>query len=159
MFYTVPAADVATTGSADTFKTIAAILVADTAGHRARLRRLTIGFADNTPADAQVSFQVKRILDVSAGGAGTSTAVTPGKVDPGTPASLVSAGKNFTVEPTAYETDPLWTDDLNTRGGVVIEWNEDDAPRVTQDMLLGVLAAPRAAAAQQVTVTMEVEQY
>jgi len=159
MQYLLPAADIATAAVADTFKTIAALRIPDTTGLRGKLMRLLVSFADDAAADQMVAVQVKRIADVSAGSAGTATSVTLAKRDPGSAASRLQAYRNFTVEPTTYETEPLYCVELNSRAGVHDLWLPDDALVATQDMMLGILMAPRAAEARQVTVLAHVMEY
>jgi len=162
MRYSLTFDDVATGTVADTFTTFAAIIVADTAGHRCRLRSLCIGPSDDAPADLNVGIKLARIADVSGGSAGTGTAVTTanmGKIDPGTPASLMSGKRDFTAEPTAYETEPLFAMGMNARGGLIKEWSEDGAPVVTQDQLLGLLACPRTTTAVKLSGSLEFEIY
>jgi hypothetical protein len=140
--------NVATGAVADTIKTMLSIIVADTAGHRCALRGLNVGFADDAPADRNVAIQIKRIEDVSAGTAGTKTAVAVAdiaKMDPGSIAPLMSGGRNYTVEPTAYDAEELFAQDLNDRGGIVKEWDFEDAPKFIADQLCGLCAAPRTA--------------
>lgn len=164
MIYRLPFDDIVTGAVADTFKTLAAILVADTAGHRVRLRNLIVGFAQDTPPDVPVALKIGRIADASAGTAGTagntvSTANMP-KVDPGSIACLMTGPRAYSVEPTAYETEPLWSDDLNAHNGIIMPWPDpDERPRATQDMLIALLAAPRTAVAVAVSGTLEFEMY
>jgi hypothetical protein len=157
--FVVPFDNVATGAAADTYKTMAAIRVADTAGHRVRLRALHVGPADDAPVDKCLAIKISRVADVSAGGAGTSTAVTPAKKDVASTAALASAGKNYTVEPTTYETEALWQGAINSRGAISMVWSADDAPVVGQDALVGVLMAPRDAAAVTVSGSLEFEEF
>jgi hypothetical protein len=62
-----------------------------------------------TPADNSSEWQLLRYT-----AAGTSTVVTPEKVDSGDPAATATCGKNHTVEPT-YGTVPLLDIALNQR--------------------------------------------
>ena len=160
-FYKVPFKDVETGAVADTYMTVCSIIVADTAGHRCRLRSLQVGPSAATPTDLNVDIVVGRIADVSAGAAGTpgdtvSAANTP-KVDPGSVASLMTSGRDYSVEPTAYETEYLWEVGVNSRGLFIKEWAAIDAIVATQDMLLGILAAPRAATLVAITGSIEYE--
>jgi len=163
MRFTVSFEDLATSASADTFITLAALICADTAGLRARLRKLTISFADDTPQNANAAFQIKRIADVSAGTAGTAgttigTSSVP-KVDDQSADSPASAKLAYSAEPTTYETYPLWRGEGNALGGVIREWGERDAPTIQRDQHLGLLAAPRAASALRISGTLEFEQF
>lgn len=156
--FVATAEDVATSASADTYITILGLLLADTIGFRARLRKLSVGCADGTPVDKALAIQVKRVDDVSAGGAGTATALTEDAKwsDPHTP--NVAASKTYTVEPTTYG-QPLWHIELNARGSIVMAWDAEDAPVIERDQLLGILVAPRDAAARQVSVHAEWEEF
>lgn len=152
--------NVATGAVADTFTTLAAIVAADTAGYRARLLSLTIGPADDAPVDKNVAVKLCRVDDVSAGGAGTATTVSGAnmaKADSESAASVISGGHTYTVEPTTYGTYPLWVGAFNARGGLVKHWDREDAPVIQRDQLLGLLAAPRDAAAITLSGTMEFE--
>ena len=73
MFYTIQRESQQTGAVADTFITSIAIIVADTAGHRMRIRELH-GFPDDaTPVDEPILVRMQRIPDLSAGSAGTSS--------------------------------------------------------------------------------------
>ena len=163
MRYTLPFNDVATGAVGDTFKTFASIIVADTAGHRCRIRSLQIGPSTDIPSDTNVAVQIKRVADVSAGTAGSSgdtiSAANMPKVDPGSRAAVVSAARNYSAEPTVYEDEALFHMDMNVRGGFIKEWDADAAPRATQDQLLGLLVAPRDGAIKNLSGTIEIEEY
>jgi hypothetical protein len=158
MRFTVPFEEVATGAVANTYKTIAAIRAADTAGYRFRLRRLQLGNSEDTPQDLAVGIALKRVDDVSAGGAGTSTAVTPLQVDSLSRAAVCTAGKNYTVEPTTYG-NPLWEMELNCRNSLDIVWTEEEAPVVNRDQLLGLLICPRTAVARTFSGCLEFEEF
>jgi len=160
MMYSMVFDDLATGTTADVFKTAASLIVADTVGHRCRLRSLNIGPSDDVPADQNITVKVSRIADVSAGTAGTKTAVTTAnmaKKDPGSVDSLVSGGVNYTAEPTTYENESLFTQDMNARGGFLKEWSAKTAPIFTQDSLCGILVAPRATTAVRFSGSLEFE--
>lgn len=162
MHYSLIFNDLPTGVVADVFTTLASLIVADTTGHRLRVRSLSIGPADDTPPDVNVAVQLARIADVSAGTAGTKTAVTTGnmaKKDPSNVDSIVSGGRAYSVEPTTYETEPLYQEDINAHGGFIKEWGVDDAPVAGQDMLIAVIAAPRTAAAVRLSGTIEFETF
>ena len=162
MRYVLTFTDVATGAVADTYKTLAALLAADVAGNQCRLLALNIGPSDDAPADVNVGIQIKRIADISAGGAGTKTAVSAanmGRPYVDTRDGVITGGRNYTVEPTAYETEPLFAMDFNLRGGFFKEWTAESAPVIKQDMLLGLLAAPRTAAAAKLSGSLEYEEF
>lgn len=157
--YKVVANDIATAAVADTFRTILALIVANTTGHRLRLRSLTIACSDGTPQDQQIAVRVNRTSNAGAGTPATSLATTDiPKVDSTSRAPLSTAGIDYSGgEPTTYETNPLFQTEFNDRGGFSKEWTPEDAPRANQNQTLGILCAPRAAAASRVTITAEFE--
>jgi len=162
MRYAVHFTDVPSGAVADTFKTIAALIAADTAGYRCRLRSLQVGPADDAPADLNVALQLQRVDDVSAGGAGTANSnPTPVPKDSLARAAVISAGEDYVtggVEPTTYG-NPLWQIDINRRNSVIKEWGVEDAPVINRDQLLGLLAAPRTAAAVRLSGALEFEEF
>lgn len=158
MKFSVNADNVATGAVADTYKTLLAIVAANTAGYRARLLKLVVGPADDAPADLNVSLQLKRVDAVSGGGAGTATAVTPVPMDSLSRAAVITSGKNHTVEPTTYG-NPVWQGDMHCYNSLIQEWAPEDAPVINKDQLLGLLAAPRTAAARTLSVWMEFEEF
>jgi hypothetical protein len=149
MEFTIPFANVNLGSTQDTFVTIVSVRAADTLGYRFKLTRMKIGFADDSPADAQIAIQIKRVADVSSGGAGTpTTSITPSKKDSLSRASILTAGSGYvasgTTEPTTYETDPLDSWELNARNSAVETWDFEGEPYTfNRDQLLGVLMAPR----------------
>jgi hypothetical protein len=66
---------------------------------------------------------------------------------------------SYAAEPTAYATYPPFTLGVHTQGGFIKEWDEDSAPALDGGNVLGILIAPRAAAAVRVSGTMEFETY
>jgi len=162
MFYTLPFDNKVTHATADTYLTVASLIVPDTAGVRCRIRSLTVGPAQDSQTDIPYAIKIDRIDDVSAGTAGTKTAVAVadiGKKDPGAPNSTVSGGVAYTVEPTTYNGEPLWLSAQNDRGTLIKEWGPEDAPSADADMLLGVLMAPRTSVAITVSGCIEFEVY
>jgi hypothetical protein len=159
MRFIVPFSDVATGAVADTFgKTLAAVRAADTAGYRCRIRRLAVGCSDNAPPDLAIALVLKRVDDVSAGGAGTSTAVTPTQRDSLSRAAVCTAGKGHTVEPTVYG-EPLFQTEMNLRNTIIQEWDAEGAPVANRDQLIGLLAAPRTAVAHNLSGELEFEEF
>ena len=158
MRFCVPFSAVDSGAVADTPKTIAAVQAGDTAGYRCRLRALAIGLSEDTPVDESIEVSVKRVDDVSAGGAGTKTAVTPTPMDSLSRAAVCSAGKNYTAEPTTYG-EALFEVELNGRNSLVKEWSPEDAPVCNRDQLVGLLVAPRTANAREVTGSLEFEEF
>ena len=83
-------------------------VISGTSAVRPSIYDILIG-SNATPADNSSEWQLLRST-----AAGTSTAVTPEKVDSGDPAATAVCGKNHTVEPT-YGTVPLLDIALNQR--------------------------------------------
>jgi hypothetical protein len=111
-----------TTGAvANTFKTLLGFKLANTAGHRARLKRLIIGGAGQAAQDVNVSIHLHR-TDNSADG--TSTAVNVNTIASKVSeqiASIVNAiGKNYSAEPTTMEAGNLLPFSLNGRSTIVL---------------------------------------
>jgi len=160
MKYSLPFENISTSAVADTDKTIAALIVANTAGHRARIRKLTVGFADDAPADRNVNITLHRTNNATAGTAGSPiTAANMPKKDTGTIDSLMTGGLNYSVEPTTFDANPVWAEELNDRNGLIVEWDEEQAPKVIQNQTFCLRAAPRAAFASILTGTIEFELY
>ena len=159
MRFSVNFDNLASGASADTFATIAALIAADTLGHRCRLRALTLGPADDAPVDLNLAVQIKRVDDVSGGGAGTKgSSPTPMPLDSESRAAVITAGTGYTVEPTTYG-DPLFQADMNRRNTILKEWSEEAAPVIHRDQLLGLLVAPRTAAAAVISGCLEFEEF
>jgi hypothetical protein len=159
MRYNISATNVATSAVADTVKTMLMVRAADTLGHRCKLLALIVGPADAAPADANFGIGIKRVNDVSAGGAGTFTAVTPSPADDLSRAAVVTGGHTATVEPTTYETTWLWGPvGLNSRNSLS-QWLGDLDLVVNRDALAGVIMWPEAAAAGNWNITMVVEEF
>lgn len=163
MKFSVTFDDVATGAVADTFKTICALRAADTAGHRCRLLKLVVGPSEAGAQDLNIALQLKRVDDVSAGGAGTPDSTpTPAKADSLSRAAVITAGVDYItggVEPTVYGTSPLWQGDMNLRNTIIETWTPEEAPVINSDQLLGLLAAPRTAAARSISGSMEFEEF
>lgn len=162
MFYSIPFKG--TTGSsAGTFKTMAAFNVPNTAGLRMRVRSVSIGPADTAPNDRNLSVAIRRVASVSSGSAGTpGTAISAANIpkkDTSGPDCIAGGGTIYTVEPATFETNPLWQDDFNDRGGIIKEWDQNGAPRAIHNQLIAVCVAPRTANAAEVSGTIEVEVY
>ena len=161
--YAVHFTNTATGAVADTFKTMLAIIAADTAGHRARLLKMVVGPSEDAPVDLNVGLQLQRVDDVSAGGAGTAGSnPTPAKMDSESLATVITAGEDYVtggVEPTTYGTVPLWVGDMHYYNTIIQEWAPEDAPVIQRDQLLGLLAAPRTAVARSLSGYFEFEQF
>ena len=160
MYYSLQVAALATSASANAFITMLGLKLANTSGHRARLRKLVVGGGSVAPQDLQVGVRVRRTDNT---GDGTSTAVnvnTIASADANQIASRVSAiGKTYTAEPTAYENGVLAGGSLNTRGTLVLEFSADEAPVWGPNKTLGIEAAPGSASAATLDITVEWEEF
>jgi len=76
--------------------------------------QLSLGF-EGTPADNSIIWYGQRHT-----AAGTSTAVTPQNLGPGTVASTTTSGENHTVEPTYTANAILFRQGLNQRAAHVV---------------------------------------
>lgn len=161
--FTLPWADVASNAVQNTYETMAALIAANTAGHRCRLRSLFVGPADDAPVDLQVALKLSRVDAVSGGGAGTAASnPEPQPKDSLQLAAVITTGIDYStggVEPTVYNTVALWQGSINGRGAVNKEWSEADAPVINRDQLLGLLVAPRTAAAVRLDGCLEFEEF
>ena len=83
-----------------------------TTAHRMKFFRLAFG-ASGTPADTAYLVQLQRCTT-----AGTSTAVTPQKLDPADRAAQATAGENHTVDPTLTANELPFSRGVHTRTGL-----------------------------------------
>lgn len=81
-------------GIAEATGTPTLIILTGSAAIRPKIYDMTVG-SDATPADNAYEFVLQRTT-----AAGTSTAITPQKLDPLTSAAVATAGEVHTVEPT-----------------------------------------------------------
>jgi len=150
----------ATGAVANTYLTVLGLKMANTAGHRAKLRRLVISGGGGAPQDEQASIRIRRTGNTADG---TSTAVNVNTIAPkdeGCVASNIAAmGKNYTVEPTTYATEILAGGSLNARGQLVLSWPGDDAPQFGINQTLGIEAAPGQAVALNLEALAEWEEF
>jgi hypothetical protein len=130
------------TGDADT--TIAAIIAADTAGHRCRIREIALGFSDDAPADLNMGVSLQRTDNTTAGTAVGSP--TPEPLDSDSLAAIITAGVDYTDEPTTYG-DPLWAIELHRQNSLIKEWSQEDAPICSRNETVGLVTTPRTSAA------------
>lgn len=160
MRYSLPFDNITTLASADTLKTLALIRVANTVGHRFRLRAVTGSFADDVPQDNNIHLRIHRVAYGTAGTAGsTVTAANMPKKDPGSIDCLMTGELNFSAEPTTFDNQGIWVIDMNDRGEFHREWDEDQAPRFIANSGCAFRAAPREAVASILTGCMEFELY
>jgi hypothetical protein len=150
----------ATTGAtANTFITLLGLKMANTVGHRCRLRSLIVGGAGGASQDLMVSLKIG-VTDNT--GDGTSTAVnvnTIGKHDANAIASNVNAiGKNYSAEPTTVGTGLMGGISVNTRGTVVKEWGPLEAIKWGPNQSLVILGAPGASTAATLDISLEWEE-
>ncbi len=148
----------AETGSAaNTFTTLLGLKFAVANG--AKVRRIVIGGAGGAAQDINCAIRVRRS---NQNDDGTSTSVnvnTIGKADPDSPNSTVSAiGKTFTGEPTTKDTELLAVGHLNSRGNLVIEFNDESKIKILPTYTLCIEGAPGAATAADLGISVEWEE-
>ena len=150
--FAITAYDVPTDAAADQFAELLGLKAGDTAGHRGRLRSITVGGAGGAAQDVQVTL---RLVTSNNTTDGTSTAVVPTKLDPDTIASRMTGKKNYTAPPTTIASTFLWEGALNSRGSLIKEWLPGEGPMWGKNQTLLLLAAPGAATAETLTVSLE----
>ncbi len=163
MFFIIPFDDIPTGTTDDTYKTLAAIIAAATAGHRCRIRTLHIDPSDDAPVDLSVGLELRRIADMSGGTPGTAgtsiAAADVPKKDPSSIASLMSGALNYSAEPTAFEARAVYQAGMNARGGHDKFWEPDEAPVINPDQLMGLRACPRGSTAVRLCGTIGFEMF
>lgn len=153
MEYSVEFDNVSSGAVADAYTTFLALRAADTLGYRFRILELMVGPADDAAVDLNFSVALRRVPDVSAGGAGTAgSAVTPEPTDDLSRAAVITCGIDYVsggVEPTTYDTVSLWNAAFNRRNSVPWVWDRNDPkiPIANRDQLIGLVGAPRTGAA------------
>ena len=116
--------------AATTAKTV--LQIATPATIRARICALTVGFDGVTAANPAVLVELLRQTT-----AGTMTGVTPAALESGAPASLVTAQKTATAEPTASTVIQTWR--LTPIGGLlVIPFYGDEQPTLGVSSWMGI---------------------
>jgi len=153
----IPFDDIASGGSANVYKTIAAVKVDNTTGARIRIRTLNVASSDDNPLDEAIRVQLIRIADVSAGSAGTFattiTAVNLPRTNPNDPDPFALARLNYSAEPTVFDTHPHDQWSFNDRGFLVDRWeqHDDDWPVALTDQLIALRIALSVASTAKVT--------
>lgn len=134
-------------GEQDEYKTLASIIVPDTADIQVAIKEIDIGPASDSAADENFILAVERIDGPTT--EGTKTAITAANINrPHTdlPDPDWSAAKNYTVEPTVFETNPLWLMGQNDRGGFFKRWEDiREAPQARKNQIICVCIACTAA--------------
>lgn len=122
---------------AATAKTV--LQIATPATTRAKIKQLDISF--DGVAGSAVPVLIELLMQTTAG---TMTAVTPVAVDRAAPASLVTAARNATAEPTAGAV--LWAQTVTPAGSTLIfPWPLGDEFKLNVSQFLGVrMTAPAA---------------
>ena len=158
MHYSVTAESIATGAVANTFTTLLGIIAANTAGYRGRLRKLKVTPSGEAAQDVNV---LVRLSKTNNAGAGTCTACTTSikPKDANSRDSIMTGGKNYTVEPTTVDTPHFSLVAINGRGGWAESWDVTDAPCWGKNETLIVQCAPGTAAAVKVSITAEWEEY
>ena len=154
--FSATAYDVPTPAVVDTFATLMSLKAANTTGHRARLRSLSVAGAGQTAQDIQATL---RLIRSNNDGDGTSSTVTPTKKDADSVAANITAEKAHSGEPTTMEGTYIWESALNSRGTLIKEWEADDAPVIQKNSALNLQGTPGAATAVTLNVTMEWEEF
>lgn len=154
--YSVKVDGISTGAVANTYKTVLGLKLANTTGHKARLRRLVVGGGGGAAQDLQVSVKIDRTGNTTDG---TSTSVNVATIlqhEADSVASNINAiGKNYTAEPTTLAGDAGAGGSLNTRGALVLEWPEGKGPEWGINQTLCILAAPGAATAATLDIGVE----
>ena len=129
MIYTVPFHAVALSGTLNTFKTVAEIIVPATA--RCAIVRVAMGPADATPDDQDVVLKIARNSGtLGTGGTAIAAAAIP-KSEPAGRDALCSARVAPTGEPATYEANGDFMLSFNDRGGIDHPFmTEDQEPKV-----------------------------
>lgn len=151
--YAVSDYDIPSGAVVDTFKTIAALKTANTAGHRGRLRKVTIGGAGQTPQDIQMALRISK-TDNTADGTGDN-ALTVAKLDAADIASVMTAKSDYSVEPTTVSATPFLETGFNARGTPVFEWAPGEGPLWGINETLVLQVAPGEATAVPLAFSLE----
>ena len=89
-----------------------------------RIKRIVLAFDGATSTAVPCKIEIFRSTQA---GAGTSTALTPAKLDPGRQETVQStAGGNYSAEPTVLTVQESWVEPVYN--GLVIEPKQPDAP-------------------------------
>ncbi len=149
-----------TGSSAGAYKTVLNLKMANTAGHRGRLRKVVVSGGVDTPQDIQVGIKVD-ISDNTGDGTSASSPPSVGTIqshDGLQRASAVDAiGWNFSAEPTTYAGQPNGGS-FNTRGDLVLDWAPGEGPIWGKNQALGILGAPGVATAAKLVALIEWEE-
>ena len=125
---------------AGTFTALIGIKMADTLGHRGRVRSINIGGDGNAPQDLQVTVRLQ-VSDNTGDGTSTDASGSVAKKDPYSVATRAAAvGKQYSAPPTTLGRI-VWEGAFNTRGVLIKEWYDPDAaPEWGQKETMFVLA-------------------
>lgn len=117
--YTITADNVTLNSTANTLRTIAAVVGSST--NLARIKHIVIALTNAAPIDHQIEVDIAKTNNA---GAGTPASTpTPSKADADSRAAGMTAGVDYVSgEPTTYS-DPLVRDGFNSRGRY--EWRQD----------------------------------
>ena len=123
-----------------TFLSLIGIKMADTLGHRGRVRSINVGGDGNAPQDLQVTVRLQ-VSDNTGDGTATDAAASVAKKDPYSVATRAAAVyKQYTVEPTTVGR-VVWEGAFNSRGVLIKEWYDPDSgPEWGQDETMLVRA-------------------
>ncbi len=154
--YSLNVDGIATGATLNVFTTILSLKMANTTGHRGRLRRLVVGGSGGASEDVPVDIRIRRSDNTTDG---TSTAVnvnTIGSLEALQIASnLAAIGHTHAAEPTTKENGSLGGGPLNSRGTLVLEWGPGEGPLWGLNETLGIEAAPGTSTAVKLAVNVE----
>jgi hypothetical protein len=140
LLFTLPFQNVSSNATSTNTMTVAGIIAANTAGYRGALRAITVT-PDGVPVDDNLDCAIWRTNNAGAGTAGSSP--TPVKKDPGSRASIMTAGLTYAngFEPSTFETTAAHYFAVNGRGGYMFAWSFDDAIKwgINQTLCLRIL--------------------
>lgn len=153
--FTVPMQNDVTEAVIDTDQTMIAVYTANTLGHRCRIREIALGCSEDAPVDLMIGISLMKSDNA---GAGTKTAVTPEKCDSLSLASIISAGKKYTDEPTDYGIQ-LFNIEMHLQNTLLKEWNTEDAPVCGQNELIGLVVTIRTGAIRTLSGYIKFEEF
>lgn len=160
-FFTVPFDDVATGTSDNTYKTMGAVLVPNTAGKRCCIREIGVGPADDTPLDYSVGVRLQRFSDQSTGTKTAITAANLGHLEADAVDGSCTGAHTYTVEPTTMDTSPIWQSGMNARGSLIKTWSgpADACPIAGQADGMALRICPRGTNASKHSGWITFEEY
>ncbi len=159
MIYSVKFDALVTGSTANTYKTLIALIMPNTAGCIGRLRKVVMGPGGAAPEDLSVDIKIG-ITD--SGGAGTPGSTpnvnTIQSHEQDQRASVVSGlGINYSGEPSTFQTGAGGFS-MNSRATFSQEWPEGKGPKWGKNQTLCIKGAPGTSAAVHLSGTIEWEE-